>query len=304
MGYYWDARPVFVDGRRTPPDEQPPSVPCNYVGSTYFETMRIPIARGRAFGDADQAHTPLVAVINETMAERFWPNQDPIGRHFRSDSSDAPPLEVVGVAHDAKYISIFEQPQAYFYVPLTQHHTSMQVLHVRSTVPPDLLRPQLEREIHAAGADVPIVDAQTMENALMGFGGLMLVRLAAIQAGAMGALGLLLAVIGVYGVASYGAAQRTREIGIRMALGAASRDVLRLILGQGAVTVAVGVISGLLGAVGVGYALARAIQMKNAIDLILFATVSVLMAFVALAACYLPARRAMRVSPTVALRHE
>ncbi len=304
MGYYWDARSVFVDGRRTAPDEQPAFVPRNYIGSTYFETMQMPIVRGRPFNDADQAETPLVAIINETMAERFWPNQDPIGRQFRSEAADAPPLQVVGVAGDSKYINIFEQPQPYFYLPLTQHYTSMRVLHVRSMVPPELLRPQLEEDIHAVGADVPIIDAQTMEGALMGFGGLMLVRLAAIQAGVMGVLGLLLAVIGVYGVAAYGATQRTREIGIRMALGAPSRDVLRLILGEGAMMVAIGMIAGLLGAVGVGHALARAIQMPNAIDPLVFTTVALLLTAITLAACYLPARHAVRVSPTIALRHE
>jgi ABC-type antimicrobial peptide transport system permease subunit len=180
----------------------------------------------------------------------------------------------------------------------------MRVLQVRSSTPPERLGPRVQSEIHALAPDVPVTDIQTMTQALGSVGGYMLLRLGATQAGAMGLLGLLLALVGVYGVTSYGAAQRTHEIGIRMALGAASRDVLRMILGQSAVMVSAGVLAGVVGAVGAGRVLSRVLRMPNAMDPVVFAMVALLLASITLVACYLPARRAMRVSPTTALRHE
>src|SRR5439155_7073618 len=157
--------------------------------------------------------------------------------------------EVAGVAKDSKYIAVFESQLAAFYLPLAQSFTSLRVLHVRSSLPPEFLSILLQREIRGLDPDVPFADLQTMRRSLAGAGGFLIFRVGAIQAAAMGILGLLLALIGVYGVVAYGAAQRTREIGIRMALGAEPWDVLRLVLRQGAFMVTGGVLAGLVGAI-------------------------------------------------------
>ncbi len=304
MGYYTDGQTVFIEGRPTNPDEQPPGVACNHVDAGYFDTLQMPILRGRAFRDSDNETAPLVAIVNQTMANRFWPNQDPIGKRFRIRKPDSPVLEVVGVAKDSKYIAVFESPLPFFYMPQAQSFTSLRVLQIRSAVPPELLSVRVQQEIQALDPDIPVADLQSMRRALAGVGGYAVFRLGTIQAGAMGVLGLILAVIGVYGVVSYGAAQRTREIGIRMALGAEPRDVLSLVLRQGVFLVIGGVLAGLVGAIALTRVLSRFLLLASATDPLTFAAVTLLLALIALAACYVPARRAMRVDPMVALRHE
>jgi putative ABC transport system permease protein len=210
----------------------------------------------------------------------------------------------VGVAQDSKYLAVFESPLPYLYVPLAQFHSSMRVLQVRSTQPPGSLKVRLQREIQALDPDIPIADLQTMRAGLTGPGGFLLFRIGALQAGCMGLLGLILAVIGVYGVVSYGASQRTHEIGIRMALGAHPADILRMILRQGVGLVVIGVGAGLAAAAVLSRVTNRVLLLVSATDPLTFAAVTLLLAVVALWACYIPARRAMRVDPMVALRHE
>jgi predicted permease len=304
MGYYNAGQIVFIDGRRADPDEQPPVVACNYVDAGYFDTLQMPILRGRAFTDADSETAPPVAIVNQTMANRFWPNQDPIGKRFHTRTADSPSWEVVGVAKDSKYIAVFESRQPFFYTPLAQNYTSLRVLQIRSALPPELLSVRIQREIQELDPDIAVADLQSMRRALAGVGGFLIFRLGATQAGAMGVLGLILAVIGVYGVVSYGAAQRTREIGIRMALGAEPGDVLGLILRQGVFLVIGGVLVGLVGAAALTRLLSRFLMLASATDPLTFAAVTLLLAVIVLTACYVPARRAMRVDPTVALRHE
>jgi predicted permease len=303
MGYYRSSNAVSVDGRLPPPGEQPPGVSRNYVGVSYFDTMQIPIVSGRAFSAADDEHAPAVAIINEAMARRFWPNQEPVGSRFRGDGPGSPWLEVVGVARDSKYVTLWEDPQPYFYKPLAQQYVSMRWLHVRSALAPERLRASIEEEIRAAGPDVP-TDVQTMEQVLSGYGGFMIMRIAVIQAGAMGLLGLFLAIVGIYGVISYGAVRRTKEIGVRVALGARPADVRRLVIGQGAFLIAGGLLAGFGAAVGVSRLLAGIVGMADATDPWVFTLVTLLLATTALVASYLPARQALRVPPTVALRQE
>ena len=168
-------------------------------------------------------------------------------------------------------------------------------------LPPEELSARVEREIHSLDPDMPITDLQTMRRALGGLGGFLLFRMGASQAAAMGLLGLILAVVGVYGVVSYGAAQRTREIGIRMAMGAKPFDILRLMLRQGVTLVAMGVLAGLVLTLALARILRRVLLMASATDPFAFIGVTLLLAAVALAACYIPARRAMRVDPMNAL---
>jgi predicted permease len=302
MGYITQGEKVFVEGKTFAPGEQPPGVGMNPVDPEYFETMRIPIEHGRAFTDADKEGTPLVAIVNQTMAARFWPNQEPVGKRFRIEAN-GPLWQVVGVARDSKYLVVYESPLPFFYLPLSQRFFYLRVLQIRTTVPPELLRTRVEQEIQRLSPDIPVSDLQTMEQSLEGFMGFMMFRMGAQQAGAMGLLGLLLATIGVYGVVSYGAAQRTREIGIRMALGAEPRAVATLVMGQGVWLVIAGIALGVGGAMAVSR-LAGNVLLVDAADPLTYTLVSLLLAAIALWACYIPARRAMHVDPMIALRHE
>jgi len=303
LGLIGSGQTVYVEGRAVDRDEQPPSVGYNTVDTSYFDTMRIPILRGRAFRDSDTEATRLVAIVNQTMAKRYWPNQDPIGKRFRTESPESPLVEVVGVSKDSKYLFVVEGSLPYFYVPFSQLFSSMRVLHIRSLVDAETLNNRVEREIHALDPVMP-VSFQTMTQAVNGAQGFFLLRVGAIQAGAMGLLGLLLAGVGVYGVMSYGAAQRTREIGIRVALGATPQTVLGMILRQGVWMVVAGVAAGLLGAAAVTRVLGRFLFSISFADPIIFLGAAVLLGLVALTACWIPAHRGMRVEPMVALRHE
>ena len=304
MGYYSADRVVFIEGRTRSADGQEPTIGCNVVDPPYFDTLKTRILRGRAFTDFDDEKAPLVAIVNQTMAARYWPGEDAIGKRFRLSSPDSPLVQVIGIAEDGKYLSVSEKPLPYFYLPVAQNPTSMRILQVRSLGPPEDMSARVEREIHLMDSGMPITDLQTMRRSLNGLGGFMLLRLGARQAAAMGLLGLILAIVGVYGVVSYGAAQRTREIGIRMAMGAKPTDVLRLVLSQGVTLVGAGVALGLLLTVALFRVLSRVILIGSAADPVAFAGVTALLIVIALGACYIPARRAMKVDPMTALRHE
>ena len=303
MGLIGGGDSVYFEGRPVDRDEQPPVIGYNTVSASYFQTMRMSVVQGRPFLDADTETAPLVAVVNQTMAKRYWPHQDPLGKRFRMGLPESPLIEVIGVAHDSKYLAVFEGSLPYFYVPFTQAYSSMRFLQIRSLVDPATLNTRVEREIHALDPAMP-VSLQTMDGVLDGAQGFFLFRIGAIQAGAMGILGLVLAAVGVYGVMSYGATQRTREIGIRMALGATPRAILSIILKQGVWMVIVGVATGVVGAVAIARLLGSFLLFISVTDPLTFALIPVLLALVALMACYIPARRAMRLEPTAALRHE
>jgi macrolide transport system ATP-binding/permease protein len=306
MGYYNSGRSVFVEGRPVSPDSQPPTIGCNMVDAPYFDTLQTRILRGRAFTESDDEHAPRVIILNQTMAARYWPGEDAIGKRLRISTQDSAPWEVVGIAEDGKYLSVSEKPLPYFYVPMAQSPISMRVLQVRSLGSPEDMSARVEREIRLIDREVPIMDLQTMRRSLNGLGGFMLLRLGARQAAAMGVLGLILAIVGVYGVVSYGAAQRTREIGVRMAMGARPMDVLRLVLRQGVKLVGGGVVLGLILSLVLVRVLRGMVVIGNVIDFdpVAFIGVTLLLTAIALGACYIPARRAMKVDPMVALRHE
>jgi putative ABC transport system permease protein len=238
------------------------------------------------------------------MAERYWPNEDPIGKRFRPNTPNTPLTEVVGVAKDSKYLALFEKSLPHIYIPSDQEFGPLRTLQIRTTVPPETLINRLRETVRELDPDMPIGDLQTMSRSLGGLQGFLIFRVGAMQAGLLGLLGLALAVVGVYGVVSYGAAQRTREIGIRMALGAEPGDILRIILGQGVGLVVWGVVLGLAGAAAMTRLLERFLLLVSATDPLTFTVVTLLLASAALWACYLPARRATRVQPVVALRHE
>jgi hypothetical protein len=266
--------------------------------------MRIPILQGRGFTLEDDESSAHLVVINETLARRLWPGRDPIGRKLVIPRLEGRIWEVVGVARDSKYLAVFEQPLPHIYFAMRQTPSYMRVLYIRSSIPPALLGPLVEHEIQALDPEVPIADVKTLAEVVQGGMGFLLFKIGILQAGAMGILGLLLAVVGVYGVVSYGASQRTREMGIRLALGADPAVVRTLVLRQGAVLVAGGIVCGLLVAAGVTRALSRFFFLVGSTDVLTFAGVTTLLGAIALVACYLPARRAMRVDPMIALRHE
>jgi len=306
MSYLIAGGSIYIEGRPLSASSQPPASFMNHVGHNYFETMSIPIVRGRAFREEDEhqhSTSRKVAIINETMAERYWPGEDPIGKRFQAYNLTEPMLEIVGVARDSKYVVVFEGPRPYIYLPLVRD-LSLRTLHVRAAGAPGPLAPRLEQAVRELAPDLPITDLRTMKESLGGVFGYLIFRIGAIQVGGMGLLGLVLAIVGVYGVVAFGASLRTREIGIRVALGAQPRDVLRLILGQGSRLVAIGLVIGLAASAGLGRVLARFLPLVNPTDWLAFGAVTIGLAVLALIACYVPARRATRLPVMTALRHE
>ena len=303
MGQVNDGGSIYIEGRPLSAGQQPPVVIFNHVDAPYFDTMRIPLLRGRAFRENDDEKAPLVAIVNQSMAHQFWPNEDPLGKRFSLKSATGPFVEIVGVTGDGKYVFIGWDKEPYFYVPLAQNYTSYRSLQLRSSVPPETLITQVQNEIHALDSNMPS-DIETMRQTLSGGNGFFIFKVGAILAAAMGILGLTLAVVGVYGVVSFAASQRTHEIGIRMALGANRRDILRLVLRQGLVLVIGGVLSGMVLAWALTRSMASLLVGVSPTDALTFLTATLVLGGIGLWACYAPARRAMRLDPMVALRYE
>ena len=291
---------VYVENRVIPPGQQPPFILHNVVGPHYFSNLRIPLLQGRAFTDSDDDHDPPVAVINQTMARQLWPGQNPIGKRFRTEKETNPLIQVVGLVADGKYQNIMEDPQPWFYVPLRQEFQSLRAIVVRSALPPQNLIAAVEREIRTLAPGMPLFNSATGEQVLDQ--SQFVLRLGVYLAGGMGLLGLFIAIVGVYGVVSYSAAQRTREVGVRVALGAMPADVLKLILRHGMRLIGVGAAAGVI----LGWLVTRAIShiFHGETGAAVFVVATILLAATALFACYVPARRAMRLDPMTALRHE
>jgi predicted permease len=304
MGTVQDGSSVYIEGQPPTPGQPPPVVIYNHVDAPYFDTMRVPLLRGRAFRENDDDKAPLVAVVNQTMALQFWPNQDPIGKRFSLKSATGPFVEVVGLAADGKFIFVGWDKKPYFFVPIAQNFSAYRTLQVRSSLPPESLIAQMQNEVHALDPNMPVSDVQTMRQSLAGGNGFFIFQVGAILAAAMGLLGLTLAVVGVYGVVSFAASQRTHEIGIRMALGAGRRDILQLVLRQGLLLVVGGVLSGLLLAWGLTRSMATLLVGVSPTDALTYFTATLLLGGIGLYACYAPARRSMQLDPMEALRYE
>jgi predicted permease len=298
---------VYIEGR---PGGRGANVPISMVASVehgYFDAMGISVVAGRPFDERDDERSPRVVVVNETFARRFFPGADPareaVGKRMSFSGDNGPWAEIVGVAKDGKYWTIGEAPQMFVYSPSAQSYTSTGTLVVRTTGgDPRALVPALNAEVRAIDQALPLFDVKTIEEH-MGVS-LFPARVAAALLGGFGLLALLLAAMGVYGVVSYAAAQRTREIGIRMALGARGRDVLRLVAGRGMLLVGLGVCLGLAGALALTRFMEGLLYGVSATDPLTFALVAALLLGVALVACLVPARRATKVDPMVALRYE
>jgi putative ABC transport system permease protein len=279
----------------------------NVVGPGYFETMRIPIFRGRSFTGQDRQGAPGVVIVNEAFAQRYWSGQDPIGKRLslgwaQEGGQPIYPLEVIGVAKDGKYVTLGEDPRPFVYYPHRQNYEAAMTVLVRTTGDPKTLVEAVRNEVRALDPHLPTFDVKTLTEH-MGIT-LLPVRLAATLLGIFGFLALLLAAVGIYGVVSYSVSQRTHEIGIRMALGARAWDVLRLVIAQGLSLTLIGVAIGLAAAFGATRFLTFLLYGISPTDPLTFVGLSALLAAVALLACYIPARRAMKVDPMVALRYE
>ncbi|MDT7688145.1 MAG: hypothetical protein QOE46_904 [Acidobacteriota bacterium] len=274
----------------------------NMVGPRYFETMGTALVRGRDFNDADREGAPGVAVVNETLAAKLWPDEDALGKRLSFEGARGPFLEVVGVARDGKYRSLGDRARPYVYRPLMQSYEPKMTLVVRTKGEPLALAGAVRAQLRALDANLPIADVKTLD-AMFDLS-LLPSRIAAWTLGGFGLLALVLAGIGVYGVVSYSVAQRTREIGVRMALGAERHDVLRLVLGEGLKVVGVGLVVGLLLAFAATRIVAGFLYGVGATDPVTFVGVPLVLGAVALAAGYVPARRATKVDPMVALRYE
>lgn len=304
MGSIGASEPVVIEGHPPAPGEQLPSISDNIVTPGYFATMQIPLLKGRDFTDADTEKAPLVAVINETMAKTYWPNEDPVGKKFVTKGDKDKTIEVVGVVANGKYRDITEKPLPFFYVPLDQNFVPFENLQVRTSVPPETLAGPIEGIVREIGPNVPVSQVETMAESLNGGNGYFLYRFGAQVTGTMGLLGLILAVVGVYSVVSYAAAQRTHEIGIRMALGAEPRSIFEMVLRQGLKIIGIGIAVGLVVSFGGARLFSSMYQGVGAADPLTYLLVVILLVGVALVACWLPARRATRVSPLTALRYE
>jgi predicted permease len=300
MGSSFAQFQVFTEGSE--PANEGMSTGFNVVGPNYFSTMGTPLLRGREFTEADRDGAPGTVVVNGTIAARVWPNEDALGKRVSITGPDGPFLEVVGVARDSKYRTLGEVTRPYVYLPLQQSYDPKMTLVVRTTGEPSSITPVIREQIRALNANLPIADVQTLRQQIELT--LLPSRIAAWVLGGFGLLALLLAGIGIYGVVSYGAAQRTREIGVRMALGASERDVLGLVLWDGLIVIGAGLAIGLLLAVAATRVIAAFLYGVGATDPLTFVMVPLLLGAVALVASYIPARRAVKVDPLVALRYE
>lgn len=292
---------IILPDREPPAKGMEPEVMFNSATSNYFETMGIPFIKGRLFGNEDQPNTPPVVIINQTMAQRFWPNQDPLGKQVKS-AQDGTTLTVVGVVGDAKHYWLEEAARPQMYGPYTQQPGYFATVVIRTTVEPLSLSEPVRQALWKVDADQPMWKIRTVEflvNRSVADRKFLLALM-----GIFASLALVLTMIGLYGVISYLVNQRTQEIGIRMALGAQVHDIMRMVLKQGMILVLTGVALGLAAAWLSTRLMSRLLYQVSATDPLTFAVIAFLLILVALLACYLPARRATKVDPLVALRYE
>ena len=302
LGGNMDMYGVHVEGKSLPNPEEDPSADRYSITPGYLRAMRIPVLRGREFDQHDIATSPMVALVNESMARQFWPGEDPIGKRFRMGDTKGPWKTVVGVVGDVLHKGLDAPHTIQVYLPNTQFTDSMVILAVRTSNEPASIAAAVRSEIAALDPQVPVSEVATMDEVVSAsvanqrFGALLFVL--------FGVIALVLTTVGIYGVISYGVAQRTHEIGIRLALGAGSREVLSLIVSEAMKPALLGAALGLCAAFGLTRLLTRLLYNVKPTDPLVFAAVLLLLIAVAWLASYIPARRATRVDPIVALRYE
>jgi predicted permease len=274
----------------------------NVIGPGFFDTVGVRLLLGRDFTEQDVDGRPPVVIVNEAAARVHFGGGNPLGKRVSFRGRQGPWREIVGVVRDHKYSGLREGTVPIAYMPLAQNHETGMTLYVRTAVPPASLIPSIRREIQAMEPNLPVPAIQTMSNAVAG--SLFDARLGASLLAAFGGLALLLASVGIYGVLSFSVSRRTREMGIRLALGAETRSVFLLVVRDGMLLAAVGIVLGLAGGLAGARSLASFLYGVSTADVPTFAGMTLVLAAVALAACVIPARRAMRVNPLAALRSE
>jgi putative ABC transport system permease protein len=290
--------PVLPEGQPEVPLAQRPFIIIEAVGSLWFQTMRVPMKIGRAFTDQDNAQAPRVVVVNEAFARRFWPNENPIGKHVVVGR--APTAEVVGVSVGVKNYGLAADSQAQIYLPFPQLPWGNMNLLVRSAVEPRALVSSLQQQVYSIDPDQPITNVQTMDELLNTSRAQP--RFTMFLLTVLSSIALILAVVGIYGVIAYTVVQRRAELGIRMALGAEKGDILRLVMGQGLFLTLVGVAIGLMAALASTRVMASLLYEVKVRDLATFVFAPVVFLLIGIVASYVPARRAMSVDPVEALR--
>lgn len=295
---------VQPEGFTLPKGQSAPTVFYDIVSPGFFQTLRIPLARGRQFLASDTETAPLVAIVNQTLAERYWPGQNPIGKKILRTADPTHWLEVVGVLKDARYLAIPEPRQPYVFFPFEQSYVPIQTLRVRYHGATDTAMAEVRKEIANLAPGLPVAGMETMRQQIESSAGFVGLRLETGFATVLGLLGLALALLGIYGVVSYTAAQRTHEIGVRLTLGATIGDIRKLVLGRGLLIICIGLPAGLLLAFAAAPILRSLVPGVSATDPLMLSILIVLLSSVTLAACYIPARRAMRADASVALRNE
>ena len=295
------SRTIFPEGQDEASGFRGTLTQVNDVAPTFFETLRIPLISGREFNDSDRAATKQVVIANEAMAKHFWPNENAIGKrfHFHGD----PGLrEIVGVVRNTVENNIGEEPQPVAYLPLTQNYSPAAIMLVRTSGRPEAMISSVRSQVQQLDSNLALTNVQTIGELLSQ--GLWAPRMGAALLAVFGGLALVLAIIGVYGVLSYSVNQQTREIGIRMAMGAQPGRVLQLVVGQGMRLAGAGLLLGLLVAFAAMRLLESLLFGVSSHDPLTFGAVSLVLALAAVLACYIPARRATKVDPIIALRYE
>ena len=295
------ARTVFPEGQDEASGYRGTLTQLDDIAPNFFETLRIPIVGGREFTDADRKDTKLVAIINEAMAKQFWPDQNAVGKRFHF-FGETYLREVVGVVRDTVVNTIGEEPQPLVYLPLTQDFSPAVTMQVRTNGRPEAVIASVRSQVQSLDSDLALTNLNTISELIDQ--GLWAPRVGAALLTVFGALALLLAVVGVYGVLSYSVNQQTREIGIRIAIGAQPGRVLALVVGQGMRLALAGLTLGLLAALAAMRVLSSLLYGVSAHDPFTFAGVVLVLAVAAVLACYIPARRATKVDPIIALRYE
>ena len=302
----YNSRGIYVEGEPVVRGANSPIAMNAAVGPHYFETMATPILHGREFTDQDLEKSEQVAIVNETFVRRLMPAvntpAEAVGKRVSFGDATGPFMRIVGVARDGKYFNIAEEPRTFIWTPLTQDYMSSGSIMVRTTGNPESVFGAVRSELQSLDPNLPLFDVKTLKEHMRL--ALFPARVAAMVLGVFGLVALLLSAIGIYGITSYAVAQRTHEIGIRMALGAQLGDVLRLVLNHGLKLTLIGAAIGLAGAYMTTQAITSVLYGVSATDPLTFVLVSLLLIAVALVACYVPARRATKVDPLVALRNE
>jgi predicted permease len=283
----------------TPRPGEDMEFPFNVVSADYFEVMETAIDRGRGFTDADRAGAQPVIIVNETFARRFWPGQDPIGKQVSVGGRSADARTVIGVARTGKYWHISEAPRPYYYLPYEQSFTAM-TLHVRTAGETDQVKEAVRRAVRAQDSQLPILMLDEMQGQMAR--AVLPQRIAGLLVGLFALLAILLAAIGVFGVTSVLVAQRIPELGLRIALGAGSREILSLIVGRAMLVAGAGMLAGFAIAAAATRTLESMLFGISRFDLPSFSAAALVLAVAALLAGYLPARRALRVDPLIALK--